>query len=58
MLISKYMFSEKDANDIIENIKGFYDGSGEKVDVIVSVISQQSSGDVEKYDDLPMFSVL
>ena len=55
MLVDDYKFSGWDADEIIQKIQAFYDGSGTETPVITGVNSQESSIKPGNFDDLPVF---
>ena len=55
MLVDDYKFSGGDADEIIQKLQAFYDGSGAETPVITNVDSPESSIKPGNFDDLPMF---
>lgn len=55
-LVDDYKFSGGDADEIIQKLQAFYDGSGAETPVITNVDSQESSVKPGNFDDLPVFS--
>ena len=54
-LTSEYDFSESDADDIIEKLQAFYDGSNEEVPVIYAIDSPVSTIKPGYFDELPIY---